>query len=125
MDNINAITRVEIEDFLVFKGKFAADFCPGVNVLIGGNGTGKTTLMKVLSSALASEKDVAANKTQEQQSKQVRGYGFIPMRSVSWREIAPPSTNSSPVRLIMLSVISTYGKKAIAWLRMFPMTMFR
>jgi predicted ATPase len=42
----NAITRVEIEDFLVFKGKFAADFCPGVNVLIGGNGTGKTTLIR-------------------------------------------------------------------------------
>jgi len=43
-----AINRVEIKDFLVFKGEFAADFCPGVNVLIGGNGTGKTTLMKVI-----------------------------------------------------------------------------
>jgi ABC-type hemin transport system ATPase subunit len=44
----NAITNVEIEDFLVFKGKFTAEFCPGVNVLIGGNGTGKTTLLKYL-----------------------------------------------------------------------------
>ncbi|MDR2671355.1 MAG: AAA family ATPase [Oscillospiraceae bacterium] len=44
----NAITRVVIKDFLVFRGEFAADFCPGVNVLIGGNGSGKTTLMKVL-----------------------------------------------------------------------------
>jgi len=43
-----AINRVEIKDFLVFKGDFAADFCPGINVLIGGNGTGKTTLMKCL-----------------------------------------------------------------------------
>jgi len=43
-----AIDRVEIQDFLVFKGEFSATFCPGVNVLIGGNGTGKTTLMKVL-----------------------------------------------------------------------------
>ena len=43
-----AINRVEIKDFLVFKGEFAADFCPGVNVFIGGNGTGKTTLMKVM-----------------------------------------------------------------------------
>jgi hypothetical protein len=41
-----AINRVEIQDFLVFKGKFVVDFCPGVNVLIGGNATGKTTLMK-------------------------------------------------------------------------------
>jgi AAA15 family ATPase/GTPase len=45
---INSITRVEIRDFLVFKGEFAADFCSGVNVLIGGNGTGKTTLLKCL-----------------------------------------------------------------------------
>jgi len=43
-----AISRVEIKDFLVFKGEFKADFCPGVNVLIGGNGSGKTTLLKCL-----------------------------------------------------------------------------
>jgi AAA15 family ATPase/GTPase len=43
-----AINRVEIKDFLVFKGEFTAEFCPGVNVLIGGNGTGKTTLLRYL-----------------------------------------------------------------------------
>jgi AAA15 family ATPase/GTPase len=43
-----AIKRVEIKDFLVFNGEFGVDFCPGVNVLIGGNGTGKTTLLKLL-----------------------------------------------------------------------------
>jgi len=43
-----AISRVEIKDFLLFKGEFGVDFCAGVNVLIGGNGTGKTTLMKVM-----------------------------------------------------------------------------
>ena len=42
------INRVEIKDFLVFKGEFALNFCPGVNVIIGGNATGKTTLLKVL-----------------------------------------------------------------------------
>ncbi|MDR0764601.1 MAG: AAA family ATPase [Synergistaceae bacterium] len=46
-----AINRVEIKDFLVFKGEFAVDFCSGVNVIIGGNGTGKTTLLKVLYAA--------------------------------------------------------------------------
>jgi AAA15 family ATPase/GTPase len=49
----NTIARVEIRDFLVFKGEFAEDFCPGVNVLIGGNGTGKTTLMKLMYAACA------------------------------------------------------------------------
>lgn len=42
------VNRVEIKDFLVFKGEFAMDFCPGINVLIGANGTGKTTLMRVI-----------------------------------------------------------------------------
>jgi AAA15 family ATPase/GTPase len=44
----NAIASIEIKDFLVFKYGFTADFCPGVNVLIGGNGSGKTTLMKAM-----------------------------------------------------------------------------
>jgi AAA15 family ATPase/GTPase len=43
-----SISRVEIRDFLVFKGDFATDFCSGVNVIIGGNGTGKTTLLKIM-----------------------------------------------------------------------------
>ena len=43
-----AINRVEIRDIFVFKGEFTADFCPGVNVFIGTNGTGKTTLLKLL-----------------------------------------------------------------------------
>jgi AAA15 family ATPase/GTPase len=43
-----AINCVEIKDFLVFKGEFTVDFCPGVNVLIGANATGKTTLLKVM-----------------------------------------------------------------------------
>jgi AAA15 family ATPase/GTPase len=43
-----AIQRVSINDFLVFTGDFSADFCPGVNVLIGGNGTGKTTLLRAM-----------------------------------------------------------------------------
>ncbi|MDR1299990.1 MAG: AAA family ATPase [Oscillospiraceae bacterium] len=43
-----AVNRVEIKDFLVFKGEFAMDFCPSVNVFIGNNGTGKTTLLKAM-----------------------------------------------------------------------------
>ena len=43
-----AVSRVKIEDTLVFKGEFTAEFCPGVNVIIGGNGTGKTTLLRAI-----------------------------------------------------------------------------
>jgi AAA15 family ATPase/GTPase len=40
------INHVETKGYLVFKDVFTADFCPSVNVFIGGNGTGKTTLLK-------------------------------------------------------------------------------
>ena len=43
-----AINRIELKDFLVFKGEFTSDFCSGVNVFIGGNGTGKTTLLRAM-----------------------------------------------------------------------------
>jgi predicted ATPase len=43
-----AIQRVEIHNMLLFKGKFTAEFCSGVNVIIGGNATGKTTLIRAL-----------------------------------------------------------------------------
>jgi AAA15 family ATPase/GTPase len=46
-----AITTVEIEKFLVFKDKFSADFCNGVNIFIGANSSGKTTLMKAMYAA--------------------------------------------------------------------------
>ncbi|GHU95417.1 hypothetical protein FACS189479_08970 [Spirochaetia bacterium] len=65
------------------------DFCPGVNIIIGGNGSGKTTLLKVLYAALAEEKDVNTVMALKEQGKKVRGFSFIPMRSISWRDIAP------------------------------------
>ncbi len=41
-----ALTRVELENFTAFKS-LKLDLCPGINVLVGANGTGKTHLMKV------------------------------------------------------------------------------
>ncbi|OAV67444.1 cytochrome c biogenesis protein CcmA [Bacteroidales bacterium Barb6XT] len=43
-----AIHRIEIKDFCVFQGEFSADFCRGVNIFIGSNGTGKTTLLRAI-----------------------------------------------------------------------------
>lgn len=42
------ISRVEITDWRVFQDFFALDFCEGVNVIIGENGVGKTTLLRVM-----------------------------------------------------------------------------
>ena len=41
-----ALTRIELENFTAFRS-LKLDPCPGVNVLVGANGTGKTHLMKV------------------------------------------------------------------------------
>ena len=43
-----AINRAEIRNLFVFKGEFEVDFCPGINVIIGSNGTGKTTLLRAM-----------------------------------------------------------------------------
>ena len=42
-----AIKRVSIENFTVFD-KLEIDFCDGINIFIGENGTGKTHLLKLL-----------------------------------------------------------------------------
>lgn len=46
------LTRVELENFTVFA-ELDQTFSPGINVLIGTNGTGKTHLLKVLYAACA------------------------------------------------------------------------
>jgi AAA15 family ATPase/GTPase len=43
-----AVSKITITDFGVFQGEFTAEFCSGVNVLTGGNGTGKTTLLRAI-----------------------------------------------------------------------------
>ena len=45
------LTGVKLENFTVFE-KLEMEFSPGINVLIGPNGSGKTHLMKVLYSAV-------------------------------------------------------------------------
>lgn len=53
------INRLSLENFTVFK-QIDIDFCEGINVFIGENGTGKTHIMKVLYSACqAARKDIS------------------------------------------------------------------
>ncbi|MFH1097688.1 MAG: AAA family ATPase [Candidatus Desantisbacteria bacterium] len=42
-----AIEKIELKNFTVFEN-IEIEFCEGVNVLIGGNGTGKTHLLKIM-----------------------------------------------------------------------------
>lgn len=45
------LCRAEVKHLTVFED-LALDFCPGINVLLGPNGTGKTHLLKLLYTAL-------------------------------------------------------------------------
>lgn len=47
------IKKIKLENFTVFENH-QIEFCPGINVIIGENGTGKTHIMKVLYSACQS-----------------------------------------------------------------------
>ncbi len=46
-----AIKSVQLKDFLIFKDEFSIDFEDGINVIIGENGFGKTTILKAIYSA--------------------------------------------------------------------------
>ena len=41
-----AITRLQLENFTAFES-LDMELSPGINVLVGANGTGKTHIMKV------------------------------------------------------------------------------
>ena len=42
------ITKLKIENFKIFKGKFTIDFKDGVNILVGDNETGKSTILEAV-----------------------------------------------------------------------------
>ena len=49
------LTKVKLRRFTAFSN-LELELCPGINVLVGANGTGKTHLMKVLYAACDSSK---------------------------------------------------------------------
>lgn len=61
------ITRLKFENFTIFK-KFQVEFSPGINVIIGENGTGKTHIIKTLYAACHLS-DSKRNITMEQKLK--------------------------------------------------------
>ena len=44
------IKKIKLENYTVFEDQ-QIEFCPGVNIFIGENGTGKTHILKALYSA--------------------------------------------------------------------------
>ncbi len=46
-----AIQSIHIYNVMVFQRQFYLNFCKGINVLIGENGVGKTTILKMIYAA--------------------------------------------------------------------------
>ena len=54
-----AIKKIKLENFTIFNS-IDIEFCDGINIFIGENGTGKTHLMKAMYSACqAARKDIS------------------------------------------------------------------
>ena len=51
------IEKVTVKNFTVFEN-LEIDFCRGINILIGENGTGKTHLMKLMYAPLAKRNSI-------------------------------------------------------------------
>jgi len=54
------VQRLSLENFTAFE-QATFDFCPGINVLIGANATGKTQVMKIIYTLLKISKDAHEN----------------------------------------------------------------
>ena len=50
------IERVVIENFKCINGRFTLDFKDGINILVGNNETGKSTILEAIHLALSSIK---------------------------------------------------------------------
>ncbi len=48
-----SIKKVNIENYKCFEGKFSIDFDDGVNILVGNNETGKSTILEAINLALS------------------------------------------------------------------------
>jgi AAA15 family ATPase/GTPase len=63
------INTISLENFTLFHN-VTADFCPGINVIIGENGTGKTQLLKAGYAACSTAEQIGASSLDEDIVKQ-------------------------------------------------------
>src|ERR1700754_2279847 len=59
---MDQVTRLSIENFTVFK-EAVFEFVPGVNILIGENGTGKAHVLKLLYALSEAQRRLTTGKT--------------------------------------------------------------
>ena len=64
------ISRLELTNFTVFK-RASFEFCPGINVLIGENGTGKSHVLKAMYSAQKTSVRVEDGEVGEREARMV------------------------------------------------------
>lgn len=66
------IKSICVENFTVFREKRKIDFCDGINMLIGSNGTGKSHLLKLIYSVMKAAENGHARSTLEASSYENR-----------------------------------------------------
>ena len=80
-----AINRIGIENFTVFD-KFEMDFCNGINVFIGENGTGKTHLLKLLYALCEWKAGVSTEEADPTIAQKIqRCFQYVPFKDLASR----------------------------------------
>lgn len=85
------ITNLTLKNFLAFTN-LNIDFSPGINIIIGENGTGKTQLERENDILLVEIKDPSHSRSQEQDRKNYKNR--LKNNSILTQELTPKARDS-------------------------------
>ena len=92
------VRSIKIMNVLAFQDQFTLTFSDGINVIIGGNGTGKTTLLKIING------DMPSDGGEISIARDARiGFPFVARRQTSGFVMpASPTTTKTQGRILRL-----------------------
>ena len=113
------LNKIEIENFRCFQ-HFALEFAPGATVLIGRNGTGKTSLIRSITNALsfifATSKDPKINEVL------VAGNPDLKIANISPSEVWWDETERTSAGFVSIKSEANFEGEELSWELMKPST---
>jgi energy-coupling factor transporter ATP-binding protein EcfA2 len=100
------ISRLELTDFTVFK-KASFEFCPGINVLIGENGTGKSHVLKAMYAVVRAAQEAGARRPSALLYAKFAAVFRVDLRTAHRRLVRRGATTGFAVQLVDVSGAST------------------
>lgn len=113
------LNKIEIEYFRCFQ-HFSLDFAPGVTVLIGRNGTGKTSLIKSIADALSFI--FATNKNPKTGKALVAGNPDLKIANISPSEVWWNEADRISADYVSIKAKANFEGEELSWELMKPST---